>query len=73
MLQVLGQQKDLSNVTGKQEGKNFINAFSARGSSSWFMKLSGAWGSPGARVSLGWHQRRLLGRWAGKEVLRGYQ
>ena len=51
LLQVLGQQKDLSNVTGKQEGKNFINAFSARGSvTSW------AWSSlePGAPQGPGW-------------------
>ena len=51
LLQVLGQQNDLSNVTGKQQGKNFVNAFSACGSvTSW------AWGSlkPGAPQGPGW-------------------
>lgn len=51
LLQVLGQQNDLSNVTGKQQGKNFVNDFNARGSvTSW------AWGSlkPGAPQGPGW-------------------
>lgn len=59
LLQVLGQQNDLSNVTGKQEGKNFVNAFSACGSVTSRVWALWSLGLPGKEV-LGGHQWRDL-------------